>query len=444
MIGLKIVLVLFVFAVCSAFAFANVQISEVLYDPVGTESGGEAVELYNPTGSDIDISGYKIRSETSMSDAVVQEGTVMSAGSYFLIADAGWSTSKDNPLWANADHEEAITLTNSDAGIALIDNNDNIIDAVGWGDPNQIDAGLFEGTPSSGAGTGNSLIRNQDSGNNAVDFEESAPDLKNSNSASGGLDGPNGTFSAKIAFTVTVTNPVSRIKLVNISDEDPTKNGTQIIPNPKNKKLISVEIVASNDQGHDFIGDINAVFNGENISLNKSHALNQTDAIFSKDLALDFYDDPGEYNLTFFLLNNTENSSLEFQIDYESLTAYELDTTSLECNVRVGKKCEVSGDLNISSNDQATLRNIGNINLDFEVFGSNLVSGNNVIEVGNLKYSFSDYPFQVMQINPVLNDINLDKGEMSMIDLSFELEIPSGTKSGSYISDILLNGVESW
>ncbi|MBI2137468.1 lamin tail domain-containing protein, partial [Candidatus Woesearchaeota archaeon] len=100
----------------TATAENNVMITQVLYNPI-TESGSEAVELYNPTEKDIDISGWAIATETSITDATLPEGAAIKSKGYYLVADSGWSASKDNADWLQADYEEAITLANTDAGV---------------------------------------------------------------------------------------------------------------------------------------------------------------------------------------------------------------------------------------------------------------------------------------------------------------------------------------
>ena len=50
----------------------------------------------------------------------------------YLIADAGFSTGKDNLSWPAADLEDEITLKNDDGGCRL-NNSGSIVDTVGWG-----------------------------------------------------------------------------------------------------------------------------------------------------------------------------------------------------------------------------------------------------------------------------------------------------------------------
>jgi len=156
---------------------ASVVINQVLYDPINTESGGEAVELKNTGSSAVDISGWILSTESSAADATVPDGTVLSAGSVYLIADENWNSSKDDESWRSADHEERITLGNSDGGVALMANG-SVVDAVGWGDAEGIEDNLYEGTPAVMVSAGKALLRTQDTNDNSEDFVESVADFQ--------------------------------------------------------------------------------------------------------------------------------------------------------------------------------------------------------------------------------------------------------------------------
>lgn len=440
--GMKVLIALGILLMLSMMVSANVQISQVLYDPNITQSGGEAVELYNPNDFDVNISGYYLKTETSTKDATVPADTIMKANSYYLIADAGFSISKDNPLWPDADYEEAITLTNTDAGVALIDPSGEIIDALGWGSPANINAGLFEGTPSNHVAKGKAPLRINHTNDNLRDFIEVTPQFKNSNSESGGLGG-SANFSAMIAFTVTVTNPLTRMTSFHLEDDDLTKNGTQIVPYPKIMRNVFVNITVNNDNGVESIGDVLLGFNGTNYTFVKSRDINSTDASFGAIIPLDFFKEAGLYNISIFFVNNTENKYENSQFEYEKLIAYEVDASSLRCNAKVGQKCSVLGDMNMSSDGKTTIRNIGNMKLDFEIFGKNLENGAEKIDVSNIKYSFGNLGLKALSKTPVKNEVSLRNDQLSLIGLNFELDIPKGSKSGDYVSEIYLNGAVS-
>ncbi len=156
---------------------ASVVISQVLYDPVGTESGGEAVELRNDGNSSVDIGGWTIKSESSDADATIPSNTMLKPSETFLIADEGWDDNKDDSDWKSADYEEKITLGNTNSGIALIANG-SVVDAVGWGDADEIDDGLYEGDPAAEVSAGMALRRTQDTDDNSADLEEAEPSFQ--------------------------------------------------------------------------------------------------------------------------------------------------------------------------------------------------------------------------------------------------------------------------
>lgn len=124
-------------------AAADVLISQVF-------PSGDMVELYND-GPAVNITGWSLMTEKSETDAIL--AGVMLPYSYYTIGDAG----------SGADWEEAISLYNSDSGVALVD--EGVVDAVGWGEIE----GLVLGSSAPNPGQ-LSLVRISRSGNNSADF----------------------------------------------------------------------------------------------------------------------------------------------------------------------------------------------------------------------------------------------------------------------------------
>src|SRR5574342_89554 len=207
-------------------AYASVVINQVLYDPVNTESGGEAVELLNNGVSAVDVSGWVLKTESSDSDATIPAATVLQPGQAFLIADEGWNSNKDNSSWKSADYEEKMTLGNTDSGIAIMSNS-TVIDAVGWGDEEGIETGLFEGSPAAMVGVGKALLRINDTDDNSQDFTETVPDFQE------GIPVP-------ITANVTISAPVIEIsKSLNLAPE-----GTLSIKN-NGASAVNIKLVFS-------------------------------------------------------------------------------------------------------------------------------------------------------------------------------------------------------
>ena len=152
-------------------------INEVYIDAYD-ENNSEFVELFNPTGSDIDISGWDLWDGNGV-EAEIISGVIPAYG-HFLVADGGWSTGKDDITWPPADIEDEMSLTNSNHGIALRNAADTVIDAFGWGSPGTGEP--YEGTPASnpaGSGYGFERYSSQDTDDNSADFFENPPGAVN-------------------------------------------------------------------------------------------------------------------------------------------------------------------------------------------------------------------------------------------------------------------------
>jgi beta-lactamase superfamily II metal-dependent hydrolase len=75
-----------------AFAANEILINEVELNPVGNDSGAEKVELYNPSSSAIDVSGWTVSSPIDRADIVViNEATTVPPKGYLIVGiDSQW------------------------------------------------------------------------------------------------------------------------------------------------------------------------------------------------------------------------------------------------------------------------------------------------------------------------------------------------------------------
>ncbi len=116
---------------------AHVIISEAYYNPDtahGDDPGNEWVELYNPTASPVDISGWSIMDATS-TDAFPATTTI-AAGGYLIVT--GTSTTAN--FWSFPGGVPVVVLggsignglSNSSDGVFL-KSGDTVVDAVSWG-----------------------------------------------------------------------------------------------------------------------------------------------------------------------------------------------------------------------------------------------------------------------------------------------------------------------
>ena len=230
----KVFAQIIIFLTVMQVAFAeSVVISQVLYDPLAPESGGEAIELYNPTADAVNISGWVIATEISDTDATLPNAVIRSGG-YYLIADEGWASGRDNPGWPEANHEEKMTISNSNAGVA-IKNSTNVIDAVGWGDPAGIETGLYEGTPHPGSSPGQALVRinrDADTDNNSHDFTSMVPDFHRSTSSTN-ASGSAGHISV-VAIVESSFPTINSFSI--ITDDEDASGDSDTSPSQKKRK----------------------------------------------------------------------------------------------------------------------------------------------------------------------------------------------------------------
>jgi hypothetical protein len=98
-----------------ASAANEVLINEVELNPAGTDNGAEKVELYNPSNSIVDVSGWTITSTGGASATVIiNEGMTISPKGYLVVG-------RDSQQW----------LDNANEMVELRDNFGTLTDSVG-------------------------------------------------------------------------------------------------------------------------------------------------------------------------------------------------------------------------------------------------------------------------------------------------------------------------
>jgi hypothetical protein len=438
----------------------NVVISEVLYDPLVTETGGEAVELYNPTGSAVDISGYVIKTESSAADATVPAGTVLEAGAYYLIADTGWSSSKDDASWPEADHEEAITMSNTDAGVALAMPDGTIVDAVGWGSAAGIGSGLYEGTPADPVSPGSSLLRTDpsvDTGDNSIDFTEAVPVFASSGTGSGesqpGEDTNVTNQSEAIDISVDVLNNAPVVTYVELSaDDDPSAEGTQIMPVPEGNRQVLIDVQVTDTDGIAGIQSVIALVQGPDrawdVDLSLEEMLSNTTAVYNGSIDLAYHYSAGDYNVSVTANDSSMSGSVATGFEYMSMTAISIDATALHfTGARLGQTADLLGDFALSTLDAPTVRNVGNTHIDLGLYGTDLTSGQESIAISNIRYSldndFSSSVSGVLGSSMQIQGLGLANGEDSVTSLGFQIYIPTETPNGNYTGQISVVALSS-
>jgi len=367
-------------------AHAGVVISQVLYDPIGTESGGEAVELRNDGSAAVDIGDWVLASEASAADATLPSGAILAPGAAYLVADTGWSSAKDSPAWKDADHEETITLANANSGIALKDVSGVIVDAVGWGDAAEIKAGLFEGTPAAEVAAGKALARGTDTNNNAADFTEADPAF---------FSGETVQIIANITNSSLPANPAVVLPLGAALDEDDSAEpGVQLKPVAGGTRALHLE----------------AYYNGSTVSASwfgRTVSLTGASGVWTGELPLEYWYAAGAQNIV--ITADSQNTSIPVIVLEVKAAKLESKTVSLSASPGGTGKGTVS------------VKNTGNVPVSVSWTGSDLVFGTQKIAYGNLAVSG-------VTIQPTKSE-----------KIEIKLNVPMTAVPGEYRTMLLMN-----
>lgn len=361
---------------------AQVVIQEVLYDPA-SESGGEGVLVQNTGTTTVDISGWVLATEASLADATVPPGSVLSPGASYLIADVGWEALRGE--FPSAQHEEPMTLANTDAGVALKNAEGMIVDAVGWGAASGIKAGLYEDTPHTGSQQSESLRRTQDMNNNAKDFVAGKPVF--------GTSAPGG-FEVPIELDVNDTAVIDEARI--------TKQ-VSITPAIGADVFVTVDTLMP--------AAVLMTFLNEVIDL-KASATDTYDAT----VHINYDTLPGNYTATITATDGSKTDVKELSVEVLPVMGVSLDVPLLALKISPGGTFSVEGDEDIATRDKPTVRNTGNVPVD--VSASVKVNAD-------------------ATITTVLRKTHLDVGEVGA--LSINATIPSGLARGKYVGALVFD-----
>ena len=374
-----VILIIFALMLISTVS-AQVVIQEVLYDPA-SESGGEAVLLQNKGISAVDISGWVLATEASLTDAIVPSDSVLSSGGTYIIADAGWEALRgDLP---SAQHEEPITMANTDAGIAIKDSTGAIIDAVGWGEEVGIKSGLFEGTPHAGTDSLQSLQRTKDTGNNALDFVAARPVF-------GAVTG--GGFEVPIELEVNDTAVI---------DEASITKQVRIIPGIGGDVAITVDTLMP--------ATVLVTFLEEVIDLKESGP-----DTYDATIHLTYTTLPGNYTATITATDGNKTETRAFIVEILPVTGVSLDAPLLALKISPGGTLSLEGDEDTTTQNRPTLQNTGNVPIDVSI---------------TVKLNADAI------ITTVLRTTHLGVGEVA--GLSINATIPQGVARGKYVGALV-------
>ena len=127
---MKYIVTIFV-TISSITSVQAIYFSEIMFDPIGSDSPREWVEIYNDTGSSINFTTWKFfESGVNHGLTSYSGGTNVSSGAYAIIADNAQQFLSDYPSYSGVLYDSSFSLSNSGEQLILKDGTLSAIDTV--------------------------------------------------------------------------------------------------------------------------------------------------------------------------------------------------------------------------------------------------------------------------------------------------------------------------
>ncbi len=422
---ISIILVLInTLALVSLSVHADLFITQVFYDPAGTDTGKEWVEIYNPTDEAVALDSYSLETGNGAAeDSWTLEwngtGETISSKGFFLIGE-------NESL---VDHMTALDLQNGPDAVRL-----NIfgepISTVGWGD--LLFTEYYEGSPAALTGSGMSLQRSyawegssrifSQTSDNSVDFSIGTPSPRSS--GYGGLE-------------VELIILEESLHISNLTIENSIE-GNMILPAPGQDKEVIVRVIVESSNGFDTVSIVGSAL-GTQFDLAPDGQLGPTEGAFTGAFPLPFSTPAGTYSLTVAVDSGTQHEEVSMSFEVMPVAAVEIDTGVLRFpEATKGSIFELPGDTDMGTADLPTLRNIGNEDIDITISGTDLLSGSGSVSISLLSYAIEGIFGSVTKTQETI-PIGLVSGET--VPLTFSVSVPSDISGGTYTGNVLLSAV---
>lgn len=162
----RAIIILFVVFAVPASAHASLQITEIMYDVSGTDSGREWIEITNTGGAVEDVSEYKLfEDNTGHGIAVISGSATLSPGSAGIIVTDQAKFGADWPAYTGPLYKSSFSLSNTGEVLGLKDAALTLVDSISYsselgaqGDALSLlrsGTALVAGTPTPGSYSGN-------------------------------------------------------------------------------------------------------------------------------------------------------------------------------------------------------------------------------------------------------------------------------------------------
>jgi hypothetical protein len=231
-------------------------------------------------------------------------------------------------------------------------------------------------------------------------------------------------------------------------DEYGSTPGVQIDPNPGSAKTVTVSAVVSHPNGYGNISTVNITdidpdpAHGDPSSVTleyQSGSGSGNTATYNGTFEMQFYDQPVEYTVTVTAKDTGGSSDIDSStFNYTSCNAMSLDSGTIAFGpIDPGENNTVAGDKDMNTTSSPTVRNIGNVEIDVNITGSNMTSGGDTITKDCMDAQVDTLGYSDLSMARCF-DANMAAGASSLEKVDFRLNVPYGIPAGSYNGSVTL------
>lgn len=263
-----------------------------------------------------------------------------------------------------------------------------------------------------------------------------------------------------ILMLITTTVVMADSATMNLSVGNSVPTGDNIVvdgqdtsasvnPNAGSTTSVSIEFEVSDDNGYQDINYVSCMVwnpsgNPDFVTMSFNGSVDSNTAIYTGSFNLDFFDESGSYDANCTVQDSSfTTGNLVEEFDYEALTALGLDASSISFSaVTPGQTSSLNGDEDMGTASAPTIQNMGNVQIDAEISGTDLVNGGDTISVDNVEYQFGSLGYNTMSTSTQQElGLNLAAGSSSLENVDFRVYVPVGTESTSYSSTVTITAI---
>jgi hypothetical protein len=113
-----------------AVTHAQIKINEVMYDPAGSDTKREWIEIYNASTQSIDLSTWYLQENNTFHKLVAMRGSILPAGSYAILADSIPEVLADYANYIGLIFDSVFSLNNTGETISIANPQKELIDTL--------------------------------------------------------------------------------------------------------------------------------------------------------------------------------------------------------------------------------------------------------------------------------------------------------------------------